>query len=69
MCFYILCCKITNFRRKDKGFYTGANVFLYENLIFLLSYHYNRGLKTKNRKEINLFGFVVAGPRIELGTS
>ncbi len=34
MCFYILCCKITNFRRKDKGFYTGANVFLYENLIF-----------------------------------
>ena len=50
MCFYILCCKITNFRRKDKGFYTGANVFLYENLIFLLSNHYNRGLKTKNKK-------------------
>ena len=55
MCFYILCCKITNFRRKDKGFYTGANVFLYENLIFLLSYHYNRGLKTKKTEKKLIF--------------
>ena len=61
MCFYILCCKITNFRRKDKGFYTGANVFLYENLIFLLSNHYNRGLKTKKPKRNESFRFRCSG--------
>ena len=55
MCFYILCCKITNFRRKDKGFYTGANVFFYTRTSFFAILSLQSGIKNKKTEKKLIF--------------